>query len=184
MRNKIILFISVLFLAAILFALNKPSPIAPPPVEIPIEKPVEKPKITKPEPKPDTIQQKLIVAHNKIRKSHGKGELKEDPQLMQIAQKWADHMAKTGILRHQSLNFGGGFSGMGENIAMGQKDVEEVMRDWMKSPGHRRNILSNYSHIGVGIAEGKRGTFWCVDFGGKNIRVILKPKPLVSRNVH
>ena len=87
---------------------------------------------------------------------------------MQVADKWAKHMAATGIMRHQALRFDGGFMMMGENIAAGQQTVEEVMTCWMDSPGHRKNILANYTHIGAGIATGRNGKkFWCIDFGKK-----------------
>lgn len=42
----------------------------------------------------------------------------------------------------------------GENIAMGQRTAEEVMEDWMNSPGHRSNILnSDYTHVIVGYKD-------------------------------
>ncbi len=41
----------------------------------------------------------------------------------------------------------------GENIALGQTSAQQVMEDWMNSPGHRANIMSaNYSRIGVAMA--------------------------------
>ncbi|NIR71239.1 hypothetical protein GWN42_19490, partial [candidate division KSB1 bacterium] len=51
------------------------------------------------------------------------------------------------------------FGVVGENIAYIQTsrwlDIpKQVMRRWMNSPGHRRNILSSaYSHIGVGFVR-------------------------------
>ncbi|MCH5194569.1 MAG: hypothetical protein J1F11_11445 [Oscillospiraceae bacterium] len=49
------------------------------------------------------------------------------------------------------------YSAAGENIAAGQRSAEEVMDDWMNSPGHRANILSdNFGKIGVG----------CYKYGG------------------
>jgi uncharacterized protein YkwD len=40
----------------------------------------------------------------------------------------------------------------GENVARGQKDPESVMKDWLASPGHRKNILRpEYEGIGVGV---------------------------------
>lgn len=135
--------------------------ISPSPISITKPQP---PKITPPTPippKPKTHP--LIEAHNQIRKSHHLQPLQQDPELMAFAQKWADHMAKTHIMRHQSLKG----KAMGENIAMGQKDIQEVMNCWMRSPGHKANILRNsFTTIGVGVAEGKNGMlFWCVDFG-------------------
>jgi uncharacterized protein YkwD len=53
-----------------------------------------------------------------------------------------------------------------ENVAYGFDDVDSVMAGWMKSPGHRRNILGQFSEIGVGRAIDKDGAaYWCVTFG-------------------
>ena len=54
----------------------------------------------------------------------------------------------------------------GENCAEGQWTVGEVMAGWMRSPGHRANILAKYTEMGAGWARDDQGTiFWCVDFG-------------------
>ena len=54
----------------------------------------------------------------------------------------------------------------GENIAYGQPDVEGVMKVWMNSPPHKKNILGGFSQIGVGYATAEDGTpYWCVTFG-------------------
>ena len=56
----------------------------------------------------------------------------------------------------------------GENIAAGQRSAEQVMNGWMNSPGHRQNIMSPYTHIGVGYYVDKNGrTNWVQLFIGK-----------------
>ena len=53
-----------------------------------------------------------------------------------------------------------------ENIAAGQPNPVEVMKAWMKSPGHRANILScAFRNVGVGIALDGRRPVWTQDFG-------------------
>ncbi len=37
----------------------------------------------------------------------------------------------------------------GENIASGQHTPQEVMQAWLRSPGHCRNIMGDYTRIGV-----------------------------------
>ena len=60
------------------------------------------------------------------------------------------------------------FYGAGENIAAGQKTPTAVMASWMKSPGHRANILSGgYTHLGVGYHRcvgGKYSAYWTQNF--------------------
>lgn len=67
-----------------------------------------------------------------------------------------------------------GFSGsyMGENIAYGQQNPEQVMEAWVDSDGHCSNIMNpNYTLIGVGYypgAESRRDGkqhFWTQNFG-------------------
>jgi uncharacterized protein YkwD len=44
---------------------------------------------------------------------------------------------------------------IGENIAEGQLSVEQVVKAWMESPEHRRNILDrDFIHMGLGLALG------------------------------
>jgi uncharacterized protein YkwD len=47
--------------------------------------------------------------------------------------------------------------GMAENVAYGVNTAKEVLAMWKKSPGHRRNILGNYTAIGIGTAKDSKG---------------------------
>lgn len=87
------------------------------------------------------------------------------------AQPLAARLSRLGRLQHQDL-----YAVMrrcptlhstGENIAMGQRSPAEVMRDWMRSPGHRANILRpGYTRLGVGVSRSASGTsYWVEDFG-------------------
>ncbi|WP_019503845.1 CAP domain-containing protein [Pleurocapsa sp. PCC 7319] len=54
------------------------------------------------------------------------------------------------------------YSALGENVAGGQKTPSQVVKAWMNSPGHRRNILSpKYTEIGVGASN----NYWTQVFG-------------------
>ena len=45
---------------------------------------------------------------------------------------------------------------LGENVAVGQPSPKTVMRDWMNSAGHRKNILNpQYKELGVGYCYRK-----------------------------
>jgi uncharacterized protein YkwD len=120
---------------------------------------------------------KLINLHNKARSkgtmfSGPKDPLTEDKQLSRFAQKWAEFMASSEKLQHSSMSsiLDLGFSRSGENIAYGQRSEEQVMKTWLKSYGHKRNIMnSSFTHIGCGFAYSKKGTiYWCVCFGRKD----------------
>lgn len=42
------------------------------------------------------------------------------------------------------------FRTLAENIAKGQQTADAVVREWMNSPGHRKNILNDdFDRVGV-----------------------------------
>ena len=47
-----------------------------------------------------------------------------------------------------------------ENVAFGPMSGKEVVDGWMKSSGHRTNILSASTRIGIGVATNKRGVIY------------------------
>jgi uncharacterized protein YkwD len=106
--------------------------------------------------------------HNKERASKNIKTLELDDSLSLFAQKHAEWMATKGLMVHSNLNFD--FKTRGENIAFGQKTENDVMKSWMGSTGHRRNILnSKFEYMGVGVATNKNDTiYWCVVFGSNN----------------
>ena len=57
----------------------------------------------------------------------------------------------------------------GENIAAGQKTPNEVVREWMDSPGHCRNILNSlFTELGVSFVFDPKSpykTYWVQAFG-------------------
>jgi len=60
---------------------------------------------------------------------------------------------------------------VGENIAAGQKDPAAVVRAWLESPGHCKNIMEpGYRYLGVGYAHDAAGVryghYWTQEFGG------------------
>jgi uncharacterized protein YkwD len=68
---------------------------------------------------------------------------------------------------HQRLAACGFQGGGSENIAYGFETPQEVVRAWLRSPGHRRNIRATHWHyLGVGVAESRNGGFfWAQNFG-------------------
>nr|WP_294790833.1 CAP domain-containing protein [uncultured Mucilaginibacter sp.] len=53
---------------------------------------------------------------------------------------------------------------VGENIAQGQRSIEEVTDGWFKSEGHCYNLMNRgFKEIGVAYYN----TYWVQDFGGR-----------------
>ncbi len=53
----------------------------------------------------------------------------------------------------------GAYSGA-ENVAYGSKTAGDVVKLWINSPGHRKNIKGKYNLTGVGVARSKNGTLY------------------------
>jgi uncharacterized protein YkwD len=60
---------------------------------------------------------------------------------------------------------------LGENIAGGQSNIDEVMKAWLKSPDHCTNIMSDkFTEVGVAIVlnpDSDYGIYWTQNFGSK-----------------
>jgi uncharacterized protein YkwD len=119
------------------------------------------------------IKHRLITIHNDNRLI----PLTENSRLSFAAQSHADWMAANRTMSHRGAGgsspgqrikaTGYQWSTYGENVAWGQATPNEVMRVWLTSPGHRRNIKSgSFAEIGIGIAKSSNGSlYWCVTFG-------------------
>lgn len=85
----------------------------------------------------------------------------------------AKDMAKDKKMSHTSKKFGATFNLIkkekihftkaAENIASGHKTPEFVVERWLKSKGHRKNILGkDYRFIGIGKASDNEGKLYWV----------------------
>lgn len=121
-----------------------------------------------PEPSP---HDELLRLHNDARAAKGSPPLIHDERLEHAAQGHAEAMARRGIIWHGAVaarvrEQGYPGSRIGENVAMGQADPAAVTRAWLRSPGHRFNVLGKYRHVGFGVAAGRNGRlFWAANFG-------------------
>jgi uncharacterized protein YkwD len=118
----------------------------------------------------------LLATHNKVRAEEKKPPLKLNPLLTAAAAGHARDMAEHGKLTHDGSDgsepktrikrTGYHYRDIGENVATGQETVGDVMRAWIESPGHRENILGDFTEMGGAVAKGPDGrSYWCVDFG-------------------
>ncbi|GLX17241.1 sigma-70 family RNA polymerase sigma factor [Streptomyces lavendulae] len=131
-----------------------------------------------PGPAPAGVAGQVIALVNQERAAAGCGPLKEDAQLRSAAQGHSDDMARRDFFDHtnpdgadpgaRTTAAGYRWSTYGENIAKGQQTAAAVMDSWMKSPGHRANILNcSFKDIGVGIHTGSGGPWWTQNFGAR-----------------
>jgi uncharacterized protein YkwD len=124
----------------------------------------------------DPMLAPLLAAHNRERAKEKFEPLTLSNKLTKAAAEHAQDMAKHQKLEHKGSDGsnvadrvkrqGYVLVKVGENIACGQSTVDEVMTSWMTSPGHRANILANYTQMGAAHVEDADGNiYWCVDFG-------------------
>lgn len=114
------------------------------------------------------LRGELLALSNAERAAQGLGPLRADPRLAEAAQVQACRMADRERLTHR----GSWFAGLGrrlhrvgyryamavENIGEGHRDAPEVIRGWMDSPEHRRNMLAAQAlDAGYGVARAANG---------------------------
>lgn len=120
---------------------------------------------------PDTEQYMLDLINAERQKS-GVPPLSFDSQLTKLAQIRAKELAEKYDPTHLRpdgrdwvtiFNEEGGYSFgfAGENIAYGQRTVDEVMNSWYNSSGHYSNMVnSNYKHVGIAWSEKNGVRYW------------------------
>jgi uncharacterized protein YkwD len=108
----------------------------------------------------------VFAATNAQRQQNGLSALSGNATLDIVAEakvndmfelQYFEHESPTGILfTHLAEQFGYEYLSMGENLALGNYESEEVLvQAWMDSPGHRANILNaKYSEIGLAVKKG------------------------------
>ncbi len=158
--------------------------------------------LTKPHLTPPNVPQllaesrydaQLLELTNTERRKAGLPPLRFSPQLGQAAQLHAEDMARNNFNSHtgsdgssvgdraQRTNYQ--FSYIGENIHFASPDSSpaSAVRSWMKSPGHRANILSpDFTEIGFGYSYDGRMHRFVQVFGtpaGGSSRDRLTPSP-------
>lgn len=126
---------------------------------------------------------------NRVRSRHGVPPLRLNRKLSHAARKHSRDMVRRRYFAHNSLDGRSAFDRMratryvprnaswvlGENLGWGSGSLAEPMslvRAWMRSPGHRRNILDRrFRDIGIGIVPSapvghyRDGATYTTDFG-------------------
>jgi uncharacterized protein YkwD len=105
------------------------------------------------------IEKAIVAATNAERARFGLPPLEVDEELMESARAHCIWMTQNETLRHTR-------NPVAENIAMGQQSTEEAVGAWMRSPGHRANMLNGgFRRIGVAAYSTSRDVvFWCQQF--------------------
>ncbi len=78
------------------------------------------------------------------------------------------HTSQDGRSFSQRISDAGyAWSAVGENIAAGQRTVEDVMNGWLQSPGHCANIMNgSFTEVGVSCVSNDASSYkqyWTMD---------------------
>ncbi|HYM58675.1 MAG TPA: CAP domain-containing protein [Solirubrobacteraceae bacterium] len=139
----------------------------------------------------DEVRGAVLCLQNQERAGHDLAALRENPRLRVAASRHTDNMVQARFFEHttpsgttmvQRIRKAGYLNGsrawsIGENIAWGTgrlATAAEIHAAWMRSPGHRANILrGEYREIGIGVELGvpvqlsvsQLGATFTTDFG-------------------
>lgn len=111
-----------------------------------------------------SVRDEILVLVNRERQENDLPPVAGDPALSAVAQNYAEDMARRNFFSHTSPDgqdlferltaAGVPYRRTAENIAWGFRDAGTLVGRWMDSPGHRKNILGNFTKIGVGAYRG------------------------------
>jgi len=108
-----------------------------------------------------------LVLINQYRSSFGVSLLSWSEELAEISTLHSSYMSRTGVFSHswadgtsitdRARMLGYEYRGIGENIAKGNHTVKSVLDSWMRSEGHRGNILEpRFKNVGMSNV----GDYW------------------------
>lgn len=121
-------------------------------------------------------QSSVVYWTNAVRKAHGCAPVRFDTRIAVAAtghSKWMatyrkfSHTGSGGSSFVVRVKRAGYATPMSENIAWGYRDGKSLVTAWMRSPGHRANLLNcRAKAVGVGMAYAKNGTtYFTQNFG-------------------
>lgn len=129
---------------------------------------------------PQLTQGGILAAINSARAANGKPPLRYNTRLETAARSQANLMARKDQLSHdlgvtlrQRVSAAGYDGAVGENVAGGQKSLEQAITSWLNSPGHRDTLLSTrFEEFGLAVAavpaerQSRYRIYWAFIAGG------------------
>lgn len=126
----------------------------------------------------DRFEESVVRRINAFRAGRGLGPVRSAPRLRASAQAYSRQMCRDARLDHTGSDGSdfserarrAGYEGFprAENIAWNYRDAASAMRGWIRSDGHRRNmLLPDVDRIGIGWAIDRNSgeTWWTMVLG-------------------
>lgn len=119
--------------------------------------------------------QSILEMVNAERDRRGLAPMTWHDQVAVAALAHSTDMAARGVMSHTGSDgsnagdrlrrAGFAWTAWGENIAAGFDSGAAVFDAWMASPGHRNQILGNFTYVGIAAVAAPNGTpYWTMDF--------------------
>jgi uncharacterized protein YkwD len=118
-----------------------------------------------------SYESQVVDRTNHHRSDHHKAKVKTQTCVDRWAESQAKWMAETKTLQHrpgrlQKVLKDCKLTGASENIAYGYSSGNKTVNAWMRSSGHRKNVLSGtMRYVGVGAVK-KNGVWWVAQVFG------------------
>jgi uncharacterized protein YkwD len=120
------------------------------------------------------MEHEVLRRVNGLRQEHGLAPLESHRVLAEVARQYSCRMARQKFFGHEAPGgetladrlheAGQSFRVVGENLAANVNATDPVaaaVHGWMKSPGHRQNLMrSNFTKTGVGICRARSGYYF------------------------
>jgi uncharacterized protein YkwD len=112
--------------------------------------------------------QAVLEEINRVRAAHGLAKLRRDARLSRASRAHALDLMRRDVFEHGDFEarmhrFAATGPRFGENIAWGagsRGSARAVVRMWMRSPGHRANLLRpGWRRVGIGVTAGRFGGY-------------------------
>ena len=122
-------------------------------------------------PSRNDVRNNVLKLVNQQRARYGISPLRTSQKLTEAAQSHSEDMARRRKMSHTGSDGSTVMTRVkrtdyeprtvAENVARGQDSSRDVVKEWMNSRGHRKNILNSaYTEIGVGVVYGNGGPYW------------------------
>lgn len=114
-----------------------------------------------------SMAEKILQLVNAHRQNLGYNSLEFNALANTLAYEHTEYMIRQNDISHDDFDARAdrlfddeNARGVGENVAYGQQSAQAVMTAWLNSPGHRRNIEGNFTHIGIAVIRNANGVYY------------------------
>lgn len=110
------------------------------------------------------IETEILTAVNAHRKSLNLSELKRVDGITFLASDHNEYMIQQKKVSHDNFSKRYtalvndiGAKAVSENVGFGYRTGQAVVKAWLNSEGHRKNIEGDYTHFGISVAQDEEG---------------------------